>query len=182
MIDDLVDDLDNNVVETNPDFDQAKIAYRADLRNRVFGTSYHDRGFFKDRGFIKDGELVGSIKDVFGLDGTELQTSYGGPVIKDCKGNCLTAVFSYDLHEIEESLRSVLSSGSVGNCKVGDIMSVYVFKPFDEKKVSDVADLPLGLVEFVGKYDFINTFRGWTPLNFSRVVVVPVKNGPSTEN
>ncbi|MDE6339669.1 MAG: hypothetical protein K2K97_07785 [Muribaculaceae bacterium] len=136
---------------------------------------------YSERGYIKDGELVENPQEVLGVSGSPLSTYVDGISCTSCGEDHVIVLLTNVTLDVEKTLLSLLSSSEQyndvrTNNKIGAIIPVYVFRPFDKKTTCEV-DFPDDLNEFMGKYVFVWTLRGWTLLNFSRAIIVPVTKG-----
>ena len=122
--------------------------------------------------------MVKEPEKVLATAGSPHPTSVKGISLIICSDDSLIALITEEVSDLEKTLLSALDSDKLFTdnsiTEIGTFKNIFVFKPFEEKKGCEVHFIPKGLKEFVGKYSFVKTTRGWTLLNVNRVIAIPV--------
>ena len=186
IFDELEDDLSENNgsgYHDSPTSDYSDYDHKmAEEYEKILGVSCGNfqPEVYHNRGFIKDGEFVSNVEETLGVHGDSLQTYVDWVSMSICSEDCLVTIFTKEPADIEKTLLAVLTSSKYFNeesrTEIGEQCRIYVFCPFDNKTACEVT-LPKDLKGFMGEYTFIKTLRGWTLLNFNRVIALPIKKG-----
>ena len=149
----------------------------------VFTMSESEYNFFDSvshqsyakRGFIKDGELLmADPSPVFGLRSHCCPVSMDIFDIGESEGNYIAYMsneenYLLSVEDTEKHLLIVLNENETFCDK--NTVAFYIFAPFSEETNDEyIPSHKNECYEFRGRYEFINTVRGWVLYKFDRVV------------